>query len=350
MIVLGADIGGTNSRLAIYDVQRPVEGRLPQPPALLFERTYPSRSHTSLEDIADQFLIDASAATDGRVARGKGIAGACFGVAGPVEDNMCRATNLPWVVDGRSLAARLGIPRVRLVNDLFAAALGITVVEPERLIPLGGGPPVPHGPIAVLGPGTGLGQAFLFWSASENRYRVVSSEGGHADFAPRTPLETSLLQFLTAKYGRVSNERVLSGPGLVDLFAFLSQEPAIRALVRPETTAALALQAPKGDAAAVISQRGLGGADPVCEMALGVFCSVLGAVAGNLGLTVLATGGVFLAGGIAPRVLPYLQRGGFRDAFDRKGRLHTLVGRLPAFVVDHPYTGLLGAAVSAAEG
>ena len=136
------------------------------------------------------------------------------------------------------------------------------------------------------------------------------------------------MQFLTSKYGRVSCERVLSGQGLVDVFTFLSEEPACRGLIRPETAAALA--APGSDPAAAISQRALAGTDPVCEMALAIFCSVLGAVAGNLGLMVLATGGVFVAGGIAPRILPYLQRGGFREAFDRKGRLHTLVERMPA--------------------
>jgi glucokinase len=169
------------------------------------------------------------------------------------------------------------------------------------------------------------------------------------DFAPRTPLETGLLQFLTTKYGRVSCERVLSGQGLVDVFGFLSQEPACRSLMRPETAAAMAALGPGHDPAAAISERALSGTDPVCEMALAVFCSVLGAVAGNLGLAVLASGGVYIAGGIAPRVLPYLQRGVFREAFERKGRLHTLVERFPAFVVTHPQVGLLGAATIASQ-
>jgi glucokinase len=346
MIVLAGDIGGTNSRLAIYDVQPPTADARHKL-KLVFEKVYPSAGHTSLDEIAEAFLVKASDELDGRVGRGKGIAGACFGIAGPIENNMCRATNLPWVVDGRALATRLGIGRVVLVNDFYAAALGVTVVEHEWLAPLGGGPPVPQGPIAVLGAGTGLGEAFLLWSATERGYQVVSSEGGHMDFAPRTPLETGLLQFLTSKYGRVSCERVLSGQGIVDAFAFLSQEPSCRQLIRADTAAALAMQGPGHDPAAAISQRALAGTDPVCEMALGMFASVLGAVAGNLALAVLATGGVFVAGGIAPRVLPYLQRGIFREAFDRKGRLHTMVERLPAFVVTHPQTGLLGAAMVA---
>jgi glucokinase len=342
MIVLAGDIGGTHSRLALCEVA---------PNALatrVFEFDYPSASHGSLEDVADLFLSAASTALGGRVGRGKGIAAACLAIAGPIENNVCRATNLPWTVDGHSLAAHLGIGRVTLVNDFQAAARGVTAVGPEWLVALGGAAPLRQGPIAVLGAGTGLGEAFLFWSRSESAYHVIPSEGGHMDFAPRTPLESGLMQFLAGKYGRVSCERVLSGRGLVDVFSFLSQEPACRSLIRPETTAALATPDPRLDAAAIISERGLSGTDPICEMSLAVFCSVLGAVAGNLALAVLATGGVFIAGGIAPRVLPYLKRGGFREAFERKGRLHTIIERIPVFVVTHPQLGIMGAAAIAA--
>ncbi len=342
MILLAGDIGGTNSRLALYEATPRVAAKP------LFERTYPSASHGSLDDIADAFLAEAAVALDGRVGRGN-VQSAWLAVAGPVENDICRATNLPWVVDGPSLATRLGIERVRLVNDFYAAALGVTAVGSEWLAPLGGPPPARRGPIGVLGAGTGLGEAFLLWSSSENRYEVVPSEGGHQDFAPRTPLEVGLLQFLGNKYGRVSCERVLSGRGLADVFSFLSQEPACRALIRPETMAALARPSPAHDPAAVISERGLSGADPICEMSLALFCSVLGAVAGNLAVSVLATGGVFVVGGIAPRVLPYLQKGAFREAFERKGRLHTLLERYPAFVVTHPQVGLIGAASGAAS-
>lgn len=339
MTVLAGDIGGTNARLAIYDVTNHGDNRL----IPVYERTFPSAAHGSLDVIAEEFL--AKAATD--VGPAAAVHSACFGIAGPIENNMCRATNLPWVIDGRALSARLGIDRVKLVNDFYAAALGVTVVRPTDLAPLGGGTPVGSGPVAVLGAGTGLGQAFLLWSATDNAYQVVSSEGGHVDFAPRTPLERGLLEFLTGKYGRVSCERVLSGHGLVDIFAFLSEEPACRALIRPETAAVLAGAGPRHDPAAAISERALAGTDPVCELALGMFCTVLGAVAGNLGLMLLATGGVFIAGGIAPRILPFLQRSGFREAFERKGRLHTLVEKMPAYVVTHPQPGLLGAALVA---
>jgi glucokinase len=341
MIVLAGDIGGTNTRLALIDCKA---GEASGRPIFttVAEQTYPSAAHGSLDAIAEIFLA--------AHAKGRAIDRACFGIAGPVENNICRATNLPWVIDGRAIAAKLGIARVILVNDFYAAALGVAVVSSEHLVPLGGGPPIERGPIVVLGAGTGLGEAFLIWSPTDDRYQVISSEGGHTDFPARTALEIALLQYLTTKYGRASCERVLSGQGLIDIFGFLSQEPSCQALIRPETTAALgARQGGDGhDPAAVISQRGLSGSDPICELALAMFCNVLGAVAGNLGLSLLATGGVFVAGGIAPRVLPYLQKGGFREAFERKGRLHPLVAKLPAFVVTHPQLGLLGAAKVAA--
>ena len=346
MIVLCGDIGGTNARLALYEVGPKRQGNGSHLVSI-FERTTPSKSQASLDEIVESFLRAAEAETGGRVAKGKGIDGACLGIAGPIENNRCHATNLPWVVDGRALAARLGIPRVTLINDFSAAALGVTAVGPKELVSLGGATPVEGGPIAVLGAGTGLGEAFLLWSEAAGRYEVFASEGGHADFAPRTPLEAGLLEFLTNKYGRVSCERVLSGNGLVDIFSFLSLEPACRPLITAETTAVLASPSPGRDVAAEISRRGLAGTDPVCEMSLALFCSVMGAVAGNLGLSVLASGGVFVAGGIAPRILGYLQKGGFREAFEQKGRLHTLVERLPAFVVTHPQPGLLGAATIA---
>lgn len=341
MIVLAGDIGGTNARLALYDATH-ANGKTSLDS--LFERTYPSTTYPAFELIVEDFLAEAKQQTG----QTRDLARACFGIAGPVEHNIVRATNLPWVIDGEALGARLGIERVTLINDFHAAAMGVSVVGPSFLAGLGGDPPLAHGPIAALGAGTGLGEAFLTWSASDNSYQVVPSEGGHADFAPRTPLEVALLQYLIGKYGRVSNERVLSGHGLVDVFTFLSQEPACATLIRAETRADLATHGPGRDPAAAITKHGLDGSDPVCEMAVAIFCSVLGAVAGNLALYALATGGVFIAGGIAPRLLPYLQRGGFRDAFERKGRLSPLVARLPAFVVTHPQPGLLGAATIAA--
>jgi glucokinase len=341
MIVLAGDIGGTNARLALYAVKRGSDGK-PQLD-MVFERVYPSKTHPSLELIAEDFFVDAQKETG----QARDVTRACLGIAGPVENNICRATNLPWVVDGNALGSRLGIEKVTLLNDFHAAALGVTSVAPSFLVGLGGSPPAMHAPIAVLGAGTGLGEAFLTWSPTENRYQVIPSEGGHADLAPRTPLELALFHYLTAKYGRVSYERVLSGRGLIDAFTFLSQEPACASMIREQTRADMA--APGHDPAAVITQRALDFSDPVCEMAVAIFASVLGALAGNLALYALATGGVFIAGGIAPRVLPYLQRGTFREAFEAKGRMTSLVARIPAFIVTHPQLGLLGAATLASS-
>ncbi|HET6147986.1 MAG TPA: glucokinase [Polyangia bacterium] len=345
MIVLAGDIGGTNSRLALFAAERARQGEGTPTLTPIHEHTYPSTALPTLEQIVEAFVAEARAKAGDQV---RLIPRACLGIAGPVENNICRATNLPWIVDGKAMAALLGIERLQLVNDIQAAALGVTAVGPSYLVGLGGAPPVARGPIAVLGAGTGLGEAFLVWSAHDSTYQVIASEGGHADLAARTPLEMALLQFLTIKYGRASYERVLSGQGLVDTFSFLAQEPACASIVRDETRSALAAHGPGHDPAAVITRRGLDGADPVCEMALAIFSSVLGALAGNLALYTLATGGVFIAGGIAPRILPHLQRGGFREAFERKGRLTPLVAKLPAFVVTHPQPGLLGAATIAA--
>src|SRR6185436_5701104 len=252
MIVLAGDIGGTNSRLALYDGLQ-----------LLFEKTYPSAQQASLEAAAAQFLVDA------RASLGPGItpARACLAVAGPIEGHMARITNLPWLVDARRLQAHLEIANVRLANDFEAAAVGVPLLAPDQLVPIGGGPRNPTGPMVVTGPGTGLGQAFLHWSQPDSRYHCAPSEAGHADFAPRTPMEWGLCRHLAALYGRVSYERVISGPAFKDLFAYLMTEPALRALATDETLGALETE----DPAAVIVRQAVAGRDPLCVMAVNVF-------------------------------------------------------------------------------
>ncbi len=330
MIVLTGDIGGTNSRLALYEAGKP-----------LFERVYPSADHPSLDVVAEKFLEEARRVVGPEAKPQR----ACFAVAGPVENDTCRTTNLPWFIDARKLEQWLHVPKVMLVNDFQAAALGVTLLGDDHLVSLGGGVRNPQGPIAVLGAGTGLGEGFLFWSQGDARYQVVASEGGHVDFTPRTGLESGLLHYLAGRYGRVSYERVLSGPGIADVFGFLMAEPACRPLVTDETRAALVTD----DPAAVVSRQALAGKDPVCVVAMNLFSSILGGLAGNLALTVLATGGVFIAGGIAPKILPILGTGTFREAFEAKGRFQPLVARIPAFVVTHKDLGLLGAAEFAAR-
>jgi glucokinase len=211
---------------------------------------------------------------------------------------------------------------------------------------MGGGPRNCRGPAVVMGPGTGLGQAFLFWSVTAGRYEVHPSEGGHSDFAPGTALERALAGTLAQRYGgHVSVERVLSGPGLRDVFAFLLAEPAGRRLAAPETMAAME----KEDGAAVIVRQAVDGRDPLCLLAVHIFASVLGAHTGNLALTVLATGGVYIAGGIAPRLAGVLGGSPLRESFEAKGRMQPLVASIPIFVVTHPEVGLLGAATLASR-
>jgi glucokinase len=327
-LILVGDIGGTNCRLALFRGGEKV-----------FERTYPSQQQSGLDAAVDKFLEEARKAL-GAEARPQR---ACFGVAGPVENDTSKITNLPWFIDARKLEQKLKIPRVALLNDFQAAALGVTVLSDEHLVPLGGGPRNPTGPCVVTGAGTGLGEAFLVWSPGENRYQVIPSEGGHVDFTPRTALESGLFHYLSGRYGRVSFERVLSGSGIADVFNFLASEPACRPLVIDETRAAVVTE----DPAAVVTRQALAGKDPICVIALNIFVSVLGGLAGNLALTTLATGGVFIAGGIAPRIVPVLQQGTFRESFEAKGRMQPLVAKIPAFLVVNPDLGLLGAVVQA---
>jgi glucokinase len=329
MIVLAGDIGGTNSRLALYDGLK-----------LVFEKTYPSAEQESLEAASLQFLDDA------RAKLGSGVAPerACLAVAGPIDGRTARITNLPWFVDAARLEAQLKIPQVRLANDFEAAACGVPLLSADQLVPLGGGPREPTGPMVVAGPGTGLGQAFLFWTENDRRYHVVPSEAGHGDFAPRTPIEWGLCRHLAETYGRVSNERVISGPAFRDLFAYLLKEPSLRTLAKPETLAALQSE----DPATVIVRQAVGGHDPLCLMAVNVFSAALGAFVGNLALTVLATGGVYIAGGIAPRILKLLQSGPFRESFEAKGRFKPFLSEVPVFVITSREVGLLGAASIAA--
>ncbi len=330
MILLVGDIGGSNSRVALFN-----DG------AKLIDRTYASTDFPALDNVIEKFLEEA------RKALGQGVRPdrACLGVAGPVENDTSRVTNLPWFIEARKVEHRTKIPKITLINDFHAAAMGVTVLKPEDVLQLGGGERNPTGPIVVTGAGTGLGQAFLFWSPTDRRYQVVASEGGHVDFTPRTGLESGLLTYLTGRYGRVTYERVLSGAGIADIFGFLMNEPACRPLVSPETKAAMIVENPT----AVVVRQALEGKDPICLIAMDLFSSALGGLAGNLALTFLASGGVFIAGGIAPRITTIMQNGTFREAFEAKGRFQPLVAKIPSFVVTHKEVGFLGALAQASR-
>ena len=329
MLLLAGDIGGTKTYLALFE--RREDGSLVE----IQGAKYTSASFPSLAPMVKLFWGQ----------HGPSVDAAAFGVAGPVFDGQCRATNLPWRLDERVLQAELGIPRLRLINDFYANALGILALPPEDVEVLQDRPADPDGLIAILGAGTGLGEAIVLpagHGAGGSQPRVVVSEGGHCDFAPRNELEIDLLRHLMRRHERVSYERVVSGPGLVAIYEFVvSSDLAPEAeVVREELSS--------GDPGAVIGGRGIEGSDPACVKALDIFVSLYGAEAGNLALKVLPTGGLYLAGGIAPRILAKLKAGGFLEAMTAKGRMSPMLDNLRVSVVTNPKAGLIGASRAAA--
>jgi glucokinase len=322
-MILAGDIGGTNARLAYFQTQN---GHL----NLLSERVFPSREHSELGEIVNQFLKDSGTRPEV----------ACFGIAGPVRNGRVETSNLPWVVEQSQLAAEIHLPATLLINDLEANAWGIGALSEADLVPLNrpSGPAI--GNQAVIAPGTGLGEAGMFWDGT--RHQVFACEGGHTDFAPQNELQIELLRFLKARYGHVSYERIVSGPGLVNVYEFLGDSGYGKA--SPELAAALA----KDDPAAAISGAALAGTCPVAEKALDLWISAYGAEASNLALKVMATGGLFLGGGISPKILSRLQGPLFMQAFLDKGRMRSLLEAIPVNVVTNDKAALLGAARCAA--
>jgi len=319
MLVLAGDIGGTSTRLAYFDS---AEGKL----IPLLEKRFPSREAGSLEEIVSGFTAYQGLSADR----------ACFGIAGPVLQGRVRTPNLPWSVNSVELARILGLPAVELINDLEANAYGIDLLGPDDMVVLNRGIPDPTGTIAVVSAGTGLGEALAYWDGSA--HRPLRSEGGHADFAPRTELEAGLLLFLRAEHGRVSTERVVSGPGLRNIYRFLRDGRHL-----PESPAVVvAMQL--GDPSAAITRAALAGECPLCEQTLDLFVSLYGAEAGNVALRSLATGGIYLGGGIAPKIIEKLKGPGFMLAFTAKGRLSPLLENIPVKVILNDRTALLGAA------
>ncbi len=305
---IAGDIGGTHTRLALFDPGA-------AGPAAL--EVYPSREHDGLESMIRAFLE----AHPARIER------ACFGVAGPVQNGHVKTTNLAWPVDARSVAAVLGIDHVGLVNDLYANAYGIADLGPDDIATLREGDPSMGGNAAVISAGTGLGEAGLFWD--RRRYHVFASEGGHTDFGPRNEDELALRAHLALTHAHVSYERVCSGMGLVAIHGFLCEREGGGT--------------GRADASA-ITKAALAGSDAVCARALDMMVRIYGAEAGNLALKLLATGGIYIGGGIAPRILPKLEEGGFLEALDDKGRFAGLLGRIPVHVILNDRTALLGAA------
>jgi glucokinase len=334
-MLLAGDIGGTHTRLAAYalgDGQGLASWLHPDPATVvpLAEQVFPSHDHASLEAIV-QVFVECHHLTPTQ---------AGFGVAGPVVHGRAEVTNLPWVVDATLLARALGIGTVVLINDLEAIAYGIPVLGAADLLTLNAGASDATGNGAVIAAGTGLGVAGLYWDGVI--HRPMASEGGHADFGPRDPLQVALLEYLLPRFPHVSYERVLSGPGLVNLYAFLRDTGHA-----PESPA-VAERMRQGEPAAAITGAALDGSDALCVQAVDLFCTIYGAAAGNVALQFKATGGLYVGGGIAPKIRTPLQGPAFMEAFLAKGRLQDLLAAIPVQVILNDNTGLLGAARCAA--
>jgi glucokinase len=324
-VILAGDIGGTHARFALFSP----DGKRVRHDALK------SADFPSLEAAIRSFLG----------ARPPKIKAASLGVAGPVEKNRCEATNLPWIIDGRVLSKKLGIPRVCLLNDLVALSLGAIGVPKKKLALLQGDalPKKSGANVAVIAAGTGLGEAALVWDEEHDAFLPLGTEGGHSDFAPRNDLEIDLLQFLRKRLGgRVSNERVLSGPGIGNLYDFFRED---QELTEDRALQALLRGAPDRNAA--ITELGLSGRSECASRTVELFASLYGAEAGNLALKTMATGGVFVAGAIAAHLVPILKSGPFVRAFTDKGRFSPLLAKIPVAVVLDADIGLAGSAYHA---
>jgi glucokinase len=323
---LAGDIGGTKTNLAVYDYS---DGdRL----TATKSDHFPSQGHGALAEIIREFLGD-------EISK---IRRACFGVAGPVKNGVVQVTNLPWIVDAAALQAELGFQHVSLLNDLEANAYGINTLLPEELLPLNPNADARQvGNRALIAAGTGLGEAGLLWDGVS--HRPFASEGGHCSFSPNSTIGDELLGFMRKEFGHVSWERVLSGNGMRNLYRFFRQRCG-----QPEPqwlTEALAT----GDLGAVVTGAGLAGKDQACADSLDCFTANYGSEAGNLALKMLALGGVYIGGGIAPKLLPKMQSPLFLDAFCTKGRLSPLLKSMPVYVILNDKTALQGAAWFAAH-
>jgi glucokinase len=323
-LLLAGDIGGTHARLALLHP----DGRAVR------KTEFASRKFPSLEAVVTEFLASVSPKPR--------VTAAAFGVAGPVVNGRVVATNLAWVIDGRTLSRKLNIKRVRILNDLVALSLGSLRVPRGKLHLLNdAGVPRKRGAnVAVIAAGTGLGEAMLVWDGNE--FVASATEGGHADFAARDELEVELLQFLRARFGRVSWERVLSGSGLGNLYDFFRQAKAIT-----ETAENSEIIGASADRNATISELGQAGKSEAAVRALQLFAAIYGAEAGNLALKTLSLGGVYVCGNIAERLLPILDDGSFLRAFREKGRFAPLMEKIPVAVVLDKNVGLAGATSAA---
>ncbi len=329
MRVLAGDIGGTKTLLQMADCD---DGQC----RAVREQRFDSASYDSMSSIIHEFF---------EKEKQKNIKAVCLGIAGPVKETSkgqsVKVTNLPWDIRSQDLARKFKFPRLRLINDFQAIGYGIEALKRKDLVVLQKGQPVRHGPRAVIGAGTGLGQGILIWD--KDHYAPVATEGGHANFAPTDELQIELTRYLLKTVGRTSWELILSGHGLVELYAFLktrggmSESPAVAKAMQFE------------DPAAVITRAALEQSDLLSNQALDLFVSIYGAQAGNLALTAGATGGVYIAGGIAPKIISRISDGRFIQSFLNKGKMKPYVAAIPVQVVTNPKAGLLGAVLAASR-
>jgi glucokinase len=327
MIVLAGDIGGTKTLLQLAEY---VHGRLR--PA--YEKRYASGDYEEFLPLVKSFVNDAL------LSSGLRAEAACFGIAGPVSGRTAVTSNLPWKISADELESELGIKKVRLINDFQSVGYGIAALAPEDLVTLQEGTAQPQGTQVIIGAGTGLGQGFLVWQ--NDHYEVVASEGGHTSFAPTSDMQIELLRYLQKRYHWATWERAVSGRGLANIFDFLLE------IRQPTLLPALEQALQTEDRSAAISRFGLGNEDPTAAEALDIFTRLYGAQAGNLALLGLATGGVFVAGGVAPKIIEKMKDGVFMQAFlDKQDHKQDLLKAMPVKVIINAEVGLLGSAVAA---
>jgi len=331
MIVLSGDIGGTTTRLQLTQCDGPFALKM------LVRECYANASHHSFSEIIQKFLIDTGH-------KNSELASACFAVAGPIINGTVKFTNLPWFIEESKLKHELKIEKVSLINDFQAVGYGVEILTCDDVHVLQKGRHQINQVKSIIGAGTGLGMGVMHWNGS--LYEVSATEGGHVDFAPTTDVQIQLLQYMRKKYHRVSVERLVSGPGIINLYYFVKDNPLPSEKESQDLHYAIYNNK---DIAATISEFAIIHKDPMAMRALDLFVRIYGSAAGNLALTTLPYSGLYIAGGIAPKLLSQLTDGRFMQSFFDKGRLSNLLKDIPIYIVLNTHVGLLGAATYAAR-
>ncbi len=325
MVMLAGDVGATKTVLGLFETG-------PPRPIMICSNVYPSKSYDSLESIILEFLSGHGAPS---------VKSACFGVPGPVLGARCVTTNLDWVVSSRDLVNLLGTSRVVLVNDLVATAMAAPRLNDDEVKILNTGRPDETGALGIVAPGTGLGVALMIWTGSS--YQPIASEGGHVDFAPTDEEQVLLLRYMLKRFPRVSVERLASGPGLLEIFNWMSAENRLTDDVFHKEINS------SPNPAGLITKGAIESGNPICDRVLDIYVSILGSVCGNLALTAMTTGGIFLGGGVSPKILPRLLDAKFLEAFTNKGRFTELIQSIPVKIILNDRAALIGASIMASQ-